>query len=148
MADIENLANSLTHDELLEVTKSSLCTLMSCEPLFSDLPQDIVLEEVLSQIAVEHGQAITVLISREEEPPLKVIIPQIATVRELKKAVARHFEFHQNRTGSKVKISWRYIWRTYDLNFDGIILDNDNSNIDDYGVSNKVVLTFKKRKRK
>ncbi|KAI8428295.1 hypothetical protein MSG28_002501 [Choristoneura fumiferana] len=116
-SEVEDVTSTLSHDELLEVTKSSVCTLISCDPLLSDLPTDIILEEVLAQIAVEHGQSITLYISREDEPALKVIVPQNSSIRDLKKAVARHFEIYQQRIGSKVKISWKYIWKTYDLNF-------------------------------
>ncbi|CAG4976173.1 unnamed protein product [Parnassius apollo] len=148
MSNIDEVASTISHDELLEITQSSLCTLLNCDSVLSDLPSDIIIEEILSQIAVEHGQSISIFISREEEPALKVIVPQKATVWDLKKAIARHFEIHQKRTGIKVKISWKYIWKTYDLNFDGIILDNNNSFIEDYGVTNKVTLSFKKRRRK
>ncbi|CAK1602718.1 unnamed protein product [Parnassius mnemosyne] len=147
MSNIDEVASTISHDELLEITQSSLCTLLNCDSLLCDLPSDIIIEEILSQIAVEHGQSIAIFISREEEPALKVIVPQKATVWDLKKAIARHFEIHQKRTGSKVKISWKYIWKTYDLNFDGIILDNNNSLIEDYGVTNKITLTFKKRRK-
>ncbi|KAJ0182118.1 hypothetical protein K1T71_002840 [Dendrolimus kikuchii] len=145
---IDNLANSLSHDELLEVTQSTLCTLLSCDPLLNDLPSDIILEEVLAQIAVEHGQSITVFISRDCEQVLKVIIPQSATVRELKKAVRRHFEIYQKRIKNKVKISWKYIWKTYDLSYDSTILDDDDHSIQEYGVCNKVTLGFKKKRKK
>lgn len=49
-SEAEDVASSLSHDELLEVTKSSICTLISCDPLLSDLPTDIILEEVLAQV--------------------------------------------------------------------------------------------------
>lgn len=75
-------------------------------------------------------------------------VPQNASVRDLKKAIARHFEIHQKRTGNKVKISWKYIWRTYDLEFDSIVLDDDSSSIDLYGVTNRVIITFKKKLKK
>lgn len=75
-------------------------------------------------------------------------VPQNSTVRELKKAVARHFELYQQRMGNRVKISWRYIWKTYSLNYDSLTLDKDDSKITDYGVTNKVILTFKKIRRK
>uniref|UniRef100_A0A2A4ITG6 SNRNP25 ubiquitin-like domain-containing protein n=1 Tax=Heliothis virescens TaxID=7102 RepID=A0A2A4ITG6_HELVI len=142
----EDLATSLSHDELLEVTQSSLATLLSNDSLLKDLPNDILIEEVLSQIAVEHGQSITIFVSRETEPTLKVIIPQSASVRGLKKAIQRHFELYQKRAGIKTKISWKYIWKTYNLNFDSIALDDDNAPIHNYGVTNKVTLQFKKKK--
>lgn len=77
-----------------------------------------------------------------------VQVPQSSTVRALKKSIARHFELLQQRFGPKVKISWKYIWKTYNLCFDGIRLDEENSSIDSYGVCNKVTLTFKKKNRK
>ncbi|XP_028172006.1 U11/U12 small nuclear ribonucleoprotein 25 kDa protein-like [Ostrinia furnacalis] len=145
---MNEIADTLSHDDLIEVTNSSITALLKSDTLLCDLPSDVILEEVISQIAVEHGQSITINVSREDEPALKVIVPQNATVIELKKAIARHFEIYQSRMRSKVKISWKYIWKTYDLNYDGIILDSDYSHIDDYGVCNKVTLTFKKRKKK
>ncbi|CAH2067486.1 unnamed protein product, partial [Iphiclides podalirius] len=148
MHEIDHDALTLSHNELLEITQSSLCTLLNYDSLLNDLPSDIIVEEIYSQVAVEHGKAITIFISREDEPELKVIVPQKATVADLKKAIARHFEIHQKRTGSKVKISWKYIWKTYNLSFDGIILDNNSSPIDDYGITNKVRLCFKKRRNK
>lgn len=75
-------------------------------------------------------------------------IPQNIHVLGLKKAIARHFEIYQQRIRNKVKISWRYIWKTYDLDFGGVILDNDFSSIDEYGVTNKVTLKFKKKRKK
>ncbi|KAF9787587.1 hypothetical protein SFRURICE_001639 [Spodoptera frugiperda] len=147
MENEEDLASTLSHDELLEITQSSLATLLSKDSFLKDLPNDIIIEEILSQIAVEHGQSITIFISRESEPTLKVIIRQDAKVRDLKKAIQRHFELYQKRAGIKTKISWKYIWKTYNLNFDSIALDDNNANIQDYGVTNKVTLMFKKRKK-
>ncbi|KPJ07127.1 U11/U12 small nuclear ribonucleoprotein 25 kDa protein [Papilio machaon] len=176
MDEIDDVAHSVSHDELLEITESSLFKLLNFDSLLCDLPSDIIIEEILSQIAVEHGQSIRIFISREDEPALKVIVPQTVSVGDLKKAIARHFEIHQKRTGSKVpqtvsvgdlkkaiarhfeihqkrtgskvKISWKYIWKTYNLSFDGIILDSNANPIEDYGVTNKTTLTFKKRRKK
>lgn len=49
---IEDIASTLTHDELLEITQSSLYTLTKCDSLLSDLPSDIILEEILSQVNI------------------------------------------------------------------------------------------------
>ncbi|KAL0849580.1 hypothetical protein ABMA28_013842 [Loxostege sticticalis] len=145
---MNEIADTLSHDDLIEITNSSISALIKSDSLLSDLPSDVILEEIVSQIAVEHGQSITLYVSREDEPALKVIVPQNATVIELKKAIARHFEIYQSRMGSKVKISWKYIWKTYDLNYDGILLDSDYSHIEDYGVCNKVTLTYRKKRKK
>ncbi|KAG6441173.1 hypothetical protein O3G_MSEX001678 [Manduca sexta] len=144
----ESEVETLSHDELVELTQSSLETLFKCDSLLKDLPSDIILEEVLSQIAVEHGQSITVYVARASRSMLRVIIPQNATVKELKKAIARHFEIHQKRTNNKVKISWRYVWRTYSLCYDCLELEDNSTFIQDYGVTNQVILHFKKKKGK
>lgn len=47
----EDIGITLSHDELLEITQSSLCTLLTCDSLLNDLPSDIILEEVLSQVS-------------------------------------------------------------------------------------------------
>lgn len=74
-------------------------------------------------------------------------VPQNITVLGFKKAIARHFEINQKRSCSTVKISWKYIWKTYNLSYEGLILDSDNCKIDDYGVTNKVTLDFKKKRK-
>lgn len=42
-------------------------------------------------------------------------------------------------------ISWRYIWRTYHLDFDGNALANDQLLLSHYGVRNKSILRFVKK---
>lgn len=146
---MENIAEYLSHDELVQATNSSFSALLLSDYLLKDLPDDITIEEIQSQISVEHGQAITIFINRENNKDfLRVIVPQSVTVSSLKKAIAKSFESYQRRAGIRVKISWKYIWKTYSLNYDSIALDNNDSCIQDYGVKNKVVLTFKKKNRK
>lgn len=45
-------------------------------------------------------------------------------------------------------ISWRYIWRTYLLDFHGTRLTDDNQLVNAYGIGNKSVLKFVKKKTK
>ncbi|CAB3230416.1 unnamed protein product [Arctia plantaginis] len=148
MNGTENIRLNLSHDELLEVTQSSLSALLRNDSLLRDLPEDIIVEEIQSQIAVEHGQSITIFLRRDNSVPMTVIVPQNATVRTLKKAIKRHFEIYQRRAGIKAKISWKYIWSTYSLNYDSTILDDNDACIQDYGVTNRVTLTFKRKKGK
>lgn len=54
MDNLEELATTLSHDELLEITKSALCTTLSCDSLMSDLPSDLILEEILAQVCITH----------------------------------------------------------------------------------------------
>lgn len=45
-----SIAKEVSHDEVLEITKSLLSTLFKSDSLLSDLPSDIILEEILSQV--------------------------------------------------------------------------------------------------
>ncbi|GJQ81339.1 hypothetical protein Trydic_g20551 [Trypoxylus dichotomus] len=117
----------LDHGQLLELTQSSLRRLLASDPLLNDLPSDVTTEEVLAQVAVVQGQSITINVLRNSESPLSVVIPQQGTtVRDLKKTIQRAFGLKQQRQRSKTKISWRYIWRTYNLQHGSEVLRNDN----------------------
>ncbi|KAK5638129.1 hypothetical protein RI129_012424 [Pyrocoelia pectoralis] len=143
--EIENL----NHEDLCEITHSTLRRLLAADPLLSDLPGDVTNEEVISQIAVLQGQSITVFVLRNLESPLAVVIPQQGTtVRDLKKAIQRSFDLKQQRLRSKTKISWRYIWRTYYLQHDLEIMKDDNELVLNYGVKNKSEIRFLKRLHK
>lgn len=50
MDQIAEVAKTLSHDDLLEVSKSSLQTFLSSDSLLSDLPPDILLEEINSLV--------------------------------------------------------------------------------------------------
>lgn len=142
--DIDNLS----HEDLLEITQSSVKRLIASDPLLSDLPVDVTPEEVQAQIAVIQGQSITVSVLRYSESPLSVVIPQQnTTVLDLKKAIRRHFQLKLQRQKSKTKVSWKYIWRTFWLQntVNGKILKNDKELVSNYGVVNRSKLRFVKR---
>ncbi|KAJ8956323.1 hypothetical protein NQ318_015061 [Aromia moschata] len=145
--EIENLS----HEDLLEITQSSLRRLIASDPLLNDLPVDVTTEEVLAQIAVAQGQSITVTVTRYSEAPLNVVIPQRGTtVLDLKKAVKRAFTLRQQRQRIKTKISWRYIWRTYQLQNveSGRVMRDDNKQVSEYGIVNRSEIRFVKKLRK
>lgn len=50
MNKTENITLDLSHDELLEVTQSSLSALLRNDSLLRDLPEDIIVEEIKSQV--------------------------------------------------------------------------------------------------
>lgn len=146
---LQEQLESLSHEELLEITESSLRRLIASDALLKDLPVDVTIEEVNAQVAVVRGQSITVTILRSHEAPLNVVIPQIGTtVLALKKAIERSFNLKQKRLKSRTKISWRYVWRTYHLQVDGRTMRNGNELVATYGVRNKSEISFVKRLRK
>ncbi|KAJ8972122.1 hypothetical protein NQ314_000348 [Rhamnusium bicolor] len=145
--EIENLS----HEDLLEITQSSLRRLIAADPLLRDLPVDVTGEEVLAQIAVAQGQSITVIVTRYSESPLNVVISQKGTtVLDLKKAIRRTFTLKQERQRIKTKISWRYIWRTYHLQNveSGRVMKDDKKEVSEYGIVNRSEIRFVKKLRK
>lgn len=76
-------------------------------------------------------------------------IPQQgATVRDLKRAIQRTFNLKQQRLKSTTKISWKYVWRTYQLQYDECAMSDDNALVANYGVRNKSEIRFVKKLRK
>jgi U11/U12 small nuclear ribonucleoprotein SNRNP25 len=146
--NLEQELDSLSHEDLCEITQSSLRRLIAADPLLQDLPGDVTTEEVLSQIAVAQGKSITVVVLRHFETSLSVVIPQSGTtVRDLKRAIQRNFTLRQQRLRSKTKISWRYVWRTYDLLHWGKPMGKDGELVSAYGVVNKSEIRFGKKLR-
>lgn len=136
---------ALTHSELLDIFQEGLARLVQ-DPLLCDLPIQVTLEEVNSQIALEYGQAMTVRVRKACGEVMPIVVVQNATVLELKKAISRYMVLKQQREGGIRHFSWRYVWRTYHLAFEGQKLDNNNK-LRDYGIRNRDELTFMKRHR-
>lgn len=147
---LEEEIDTLSHEDLLEITQSSLRRLIASDPLLNDLPVDVTVEEVLAQIAVAHGQSITVTILRYSESPLSVVIAQKGTtVLDLKKAIKRAFTLRQQRQRIKTKISWKYVWRAFYLQNveNGKVMRDDNKDVAEYGIVNRSNIRFVKRLR-
>ncbi|XP_039275188.1 U11/U12 small nuclear ribonucleoprotein 25 kDa protein, partial [Nilaparvata lugens] len=162
-------AAELSHEELMEVTSTALNDLLKTVTILADLPQDVTLEEVNAQIAVQHGQSITVYAVREMAKRLRlwrgkkshvclqtggrVGEPEGARVIDLKHAIRRAVDLKLKRTGKigkvseKRKISWKYVWKTNHLSFDGEQLNNDHALLSEMGIRNKSRVTFVKRLR-
>lgn len=52
-----------------------------------------------------------------------------------------------NRRSEKVKVSWRYVWKTYHLLFEKERLKNDRALLAELNIKNKSQITFVKRLR-
>ncbi|XP_044261612.1 carbohydrate sulfotransferase 11-like isoform X3 [Tribolium madens] len=72
--DLDQELDNLSHEDLCEITQSSLRRLIAADPLLQDLPGDVTTEEVVSQIAVAQGKSITVVVLRHFETPLSVVV--------------------------------------------------------------------------
>ncbi|XP_001199326.2 U11/U12 small nuclear ribonucleoprotein 25 kDa protein [Strongylocentrotus purpuratus] len=134
----------LSHVDAMAIVRKELGEILD-DPLLKDLPPDVCAEEVNLQIALEYGQAMTVIVRRAEGDVMPVVVMQTATVQDLKSAIKRYFELKQDREEIKKKISWRYVWRSYYLCFEGEKLTDDYKKIRDFGIRNRAEVTFAKR---
>ncbi|KAJ7992480.1 hypothetical protein DPEC_G00279120 [Dallia pectoralis] len=137
----------LPHSEFLDIFQEGLARLVQ-DPLLCDLPIQVTLEEVNSQVALEYGQAMTVRVCKGDGEVMPIVVVQNATVLDLKKAIQRFMELKQQREGGVKHVSWRYVWRTFHLVFQGQKLDIDNMKLKEYGIRNRDEVTFMKRLRK
>ncbi|XP_034749485.1 U11/U12 small nuclear ribonucleoprotein 25 kDa protein isoform X2 [Etheostoma cragini] len=89
---------ALPHSEILDIFEEGLAQLVQ-DPLLCDLPIQVTLEEVNSQIALEYGQAMTVRVLKADGEIMPIVVVQNATVLDLKKAIRRFLELKQQREG-------------------------------------------------
>ena len=137
-----------SHNDAVDLVRKSIDSLLTKDPLLSDLPTAITLDEVRSQIDLEHGQAMTVVVERHDGVSLQVIVRQKASVRDLKKAIEKSTNLRLSRLQQKQrtpKINWKYVWKTYWLHFRGQKLQSDESQLHDYEIHNGDRIGFIKR---
>lgn len=137
----------LPHAEFLDIFEEGLARIVQ-DPLLCDLPIQVTLEEINSQVALEYGQAMTVRVCKDDGEVMPIVVVQNATVLDLKKAIRRFMELKQQREGGVKHISWRYVWRTFHLIFDGEKLEDDKMKLKDYGIRNRDEVTFLKKLKK
>ncbi|XP_004596638.2 U11/U12 small nuclear ribonucleoprotein 25 kDa protein [Ochotona princeps] len=142
----EDEEEALPHSEAMDVFQEGLAMVVQ-DPLLCDLPIQVTLEEVNSQIALEYGQAMTVRVCKMDGEVMPVVVVQNATVLDLKKAIQRHVQLKQEREGGVQHISWSYVWRTYHLTSAGEKLAEDQKKLRDYGIRNRDEVSFIKKLR-
>lgn len=64
--ELEKNIDSLSHPEVMSLFNEKLAEIMS-DPLLIGLPSEPTLDEVNSQIALEHGRAIVVNVRQQDE---------------------------------------------------------------------------------
>ncbi|KAM9033563.1 U11/U12 small nuclear ribonucleoprotein 25 kDa protein-like isoform 1-T3 [Sarcophilus harrisii] len=145
--DEDDEEEALPHAEVVDVFQEGLAMLVQ-DPLLCDLPIQVTLEEINSQIALEYGQAMTVRVCKVDGEVMPVVVVQDATTLDLKKAIQRYVQLKQEREGGIQHISWPYIWRTYHLTFAGEKLTEDAKKLREYGIRNRDEVSFIKKLRK
>jgi len=136
-----------SHKEVVDIVKHSLDRLLAADALLNDLPSSVTLEEVNSLVALEHGQAMNVVVERDDGSSFTVIIHQRATVRDLKKAIERATTLRLDRLQQQhsPQISWKYIWKTYWLVAHGQKLKEDHRIVKECSIKNNDRISFIRR---
>uniref|UniRef100_A0A8C5Q887 SNRNP25 ubiquitin-like domain-containing protein n=1 Tax=Leptobrachium leishanense TaxID=445787 RepID=A0A8C5Q887_9ANUR len=142
--NLEDVDEILPHAEITDIFQEGLAMLVQ-DPLLCDLPIQVTLEEINSQIALEFGQAMTVKICKASGEVMPVVIVQNATVLDLKRAIQRYIQLKHQREGGIQHISWKSVWRTYHLSFDGEKLAIDEKRLNEYGIKNRCEISFVKK---
>ncbi|CAN2391197.1 U11 U12 small nuclear ribonucleoprotein 25 kDa [Pristimantis euphronides] len=143
----EDAEEELPHAEVVDIFQEGLAMLVQ-DPLLCDLPIQVTLEEINSQIALEFGQAMTVRVCKADGEVMPVVVTQNATVLDLKRAIQRYVQLKHHREGGIQHISWKYVWKTYQLSFSGEKLDNDEKSLRECGVKNRDEVVFVKKLKK
>lgn len=65
---------SFSRDELVEITRQTIADLIVSDRLLQDLPQDITLEEINAQLALQHGQSMTIIVNKENGEKLPIVV--------------------------------------------------------------------------
>ncbi|XP_077304933.1 U11/U12 small nuclear ribonucleoprotein 25 kDa protein [Lithobates pipiens] len=143
----QDAEEELPHAEVVDVFQEGLAMMVQ-DPLLCDLPIQVTLEEINSQIALEFGQAMTVNVCKADKDIMPIVVVQNATVLDLKRAIQRYIQLKHQREGGIQHVSWKYVWRTYYLAFGGEKLDQDEKSLREYGIKNRDEVCFVKRLRK
>ena len=136
-----------SHKEVVDIVKQSLDRLLAADALLNDLPSSVTLEEVNSLVALEHGQAMNVIVEKEDGSSFTVIIHQRATVGDLKKAIERAITLKMVRQHQQhsPRISWKYVWKTYWLVAHGIKLKKDYQFVKEFSIKSNDCVSFIRR---
>lgn len=71
--------NYISHEKLKDLTSQILNEVLDQDSVLGDLPNNVTLDEVALQIAVHHGQAITVYLERFDG----IVVPIVVSLLKL-----------------------------------------------------------------
>lgn len=144
---MEEEDKTIPHTELKRFFQEALSCMLESDSLLSDLHPHVTLEEVRALGELENGRAMKVYIERADGGVWSIVVPREATLRDLKLVLRNHVALALARQGVRKKVSWKYVWRSYWLAFNGENLKDDNRKLLDVGVKHMSSLTFIKRRR-
>ncbi|XP_055329084.1 U11/U12 small nuclear ribonucleoprotein 25 kDa protein-like [Paramacrobiotus metropolitanus] len=131
-------------DEYLTGLEQRLQLLLEETPVLADVAK-FDTEELKDIVLRESGKGILIILHRESEGSVEIVIPRNSSVNELKKAVGRKLNL---LNAKQRRINWKYIWQKHNLAFGNQQLTNDLTTLEEYDLENSSVVTFVRKPRK
>ena len=139
--------------------QSQIKSLVASDPLLNDLPiETLTSEDLENLIALHHGQGMHLKVLRGDDTHLQLVVRRDATLRQLRRqirqATVKELNDEKDRkerrtfSCSPSRISWKHVWKTYGLKFDGAVLEDMDLKLTDVGIKNGSTLTFVKLKKR
>jgi len=146
-----------SHDQFLQTVRHEINSLVQNDPILNDLDVDnLPAEDLENLVALHHGGAMYLKVIRGDDSVLPLIVHRDATLRHLRRQIkaATVKELQSNKDEKKRispspdRISWKYVWKTYGLQFEGLLFDDLDLKLNDVGIRNGSSLVFVKLKRR
>jgi len=143
------ISNDKNNLDLLNRSTSKNTSSMIGESSLITTTNSLTLEQVDTLIALELGTAFEITILRCGLEPLKMVVRQNATIADIKNLIVLQVTRALKEKGRRnKKISWKYIWKTYCLMFEGQKLLEDKARIQEIGIRSGSVLRFSRYVKK
>ncbi|KAI9250471.1 hypothetical protein BDA99DRAFT_563987 [Phascolomyces articulosus] len=136
----EPTISTIQQDAFEQQLKERLESLLKDE-LLNDIQSSPTIDQVDTLIAIEEGRAYRITIDRGPLDSLSIVVRQASKVHDIKRLIQTAVD-HKNTSRSHTKISWKYIWRSHCLIFNGQRLLNDNAAVSQLGISQGSILKF------
>ncbi|CAO3592155.1 unnamed protein product [Absidia cylindrospora] len=130
----------LNGSQKVDKLKETISSLLK-NPILSDVTALLPTEKDLDTlISLEQGHAYRIQVKRGPLQPIHLIVGQSSTVRDIKKLFQHEWTLQEKN--KQRSVSWKYIWRTYCLQFKHQRLSNDDAVVSQIGIQLDSILTF------
>ncbi|KAI9488395.1 hypothetical protein BDB00DRAFT_848254 [Zychaea mexicana] len=129
-------------EALLEQELKERLDVLLKDELLADVPSSPTIEQVDTLTAIEEGRAYRITVDRGPLEPLSIVVNQASSVNDIKRLIRNAIDRDRTATTTKTKISWKYIWRSHCLMFNGQRLLDNNAVVSQLGISQGSVLKF------
>jgi U11/U12 small nuclear ribonucleoprotein SNRNP25 len=141
-------------DELMKVIEpldrslqEELLLLLVRDENLSDLPQNLTSEYVDNLIKIEIGRAFNIYIVKFTGEKIPVVVSPDSTVADIKRSFQVIISAQEEKNLAARKISWKYVWKTWCLTFNGTRLRDDKATVAELNITKDSELRFAKIRR-